>query len=214
MSKKIVFDFDQTLTTFDTIYPFLLFCNKDNIFLKFLKKFAWYLCSILYRLKIVDNFTLKNCGVKIFFKNYDKKYIEKKEEEFIKKIKYFDEVFNKLKEHLHKGNKVYISSASFEEYLNSFSNLYSLPLTILASQLEFKDNKVKGIKFNNYGEKKADYFKKNNIEIDLLYTDSYSDKSLAYLAKKIIIIDKKGHIIEIDSYEKFVNYFRGSTSLA
>lgn len=206
MAKNIVFDFDHTLTTFDTIYPFFKFCNKDNFILYNIKKGQWLFFLLLHRLKIFSNYDLKDRGVKLFLKGYSPEYIQEMSQKFYQKITYHNDVIEEFVLYLESGNNVYISSASFCDYLTIFAEKYQ-NVGLLCSTLNYINNKVKGIDINNYGENKLVYFQDKNIEIDVLYTDSYSDRFLAKISKKIKIISKNGNIIEFNNYEEFSNYF-------
>ena len=206
MKKNIVFDFDHTLTTFDTIYPFLKFCNKDNFVIKNIKKTQWIFYIFLYRCKFITNDGLKSKGINLFIKGYSKNYIDNISQDFFKLIKYYDTVLTQLQFHLDRQDNIYISSASFYEYLSLLKSKYN-SLKIVSSEIEYENGKVKGLKFNNYEENKLLYFQEKNIEIDLLYTDSYSDRFLAKIAKESVIVFKDGSLTKVNSYDKFCDYF-------
>jgi len=206
MRQTIVFDFDDTISTFDTIYPFLLFCNKDIYLRLVIKKTLWLISKVLLRLKIFSNDRLKQIGIFLFIYKYPKDYIFESAASFFTKITYHQKVIDELKKAL-KDNSVYISSASFDDYLAFFGQKYDT-VTLLCSTIKYIDNKVSGLEFNNFAENKTLFFQQNNIEIDVFYTDSYSDKALAKISKKIILVQPNGSLLEINSYLEFINFFK------
>ena len=206
MGQTIVFDFDETLSTFDTIYPFLLFCNKDSYLLLSIKKILWLITKVFLRLKVISNNKLKKIGIFLFIYKYPINDIIKSSESFFKKITYHQDVINELNKYLN-DNTVYISSASFGEYLGFFVENYK-SVSLLCSTIKYANNKVSGLEFNNFAENKTFFFQQNNIAIDVLYTDSYSDEALAKISKKIILVQPNGALLEINSYFEFVNYFK------
>jgi len=206
MSKNVVFDFDNTLTTFDTIYPFLLFCCDDILFIQIIKKILWIVIKIIYKARLISNDNLKEIGIFMYLKKKEKVVIEKKAKRFFRTISYHPKVLNKLKYHLEVGDNVYISSASFAEYLNEFMKKYKV-IKLNCSLLEYEFEKVQGLHYNNYGNKKLLFFNENNISIDVLYTDSLDDRFLAEEATIINIVDRNGSLLENLSYESFLDSF-------
>lgn len=206
MEKVIVFDFDDTLTTFDTIFPFFNFSCENNLLVKNTKILALYFLMFLYKAGIISNKTLKNFGIKLFIKGLDKSRLIEISEKFIKQLSYHNSVLAKLEEHLQKGEKIIISSASFEEYLN-----ISLPdnesVVKLSSKIKYINNKAISLEFNNYGAEKVNYFKNNGLKIDTFYTDSYSDRFLAEIAEKTVIVKKDGTMETFNRYSDFCNFF-------
>lgn len=98
-----------------------------------------------------------------------------------------------------KRNKVIISSASLSIYLN-----YIGFKELIASELEYNNDKPIGIKFHNYGENKLMKLKELGIDhINILYTDSKSDKSLASISNRVIIVGKDKKRI-CNSYEEYL----------
>jgi phosphoserine phosphatase len=207
MKKNVVFDFDHTLTTFDTIYPFLKFCNKDNFIVKKIKSLLWFVLIILYRFRIISNYNLKQMGIKLFLQGYSRDYIEAMSIKFNEQISYYDSVLEIFNSHIETKDNVFISSASYHEYLTVFSRKYE-NIKLSCSLIGYEDDKVTGLKFNNYEENKLLYFQDNNFEIDIFYTDSYSDRFLAKKAKKIVIVTKKGDFVVCNTYKEFYNYFK------
>jgi phosphoserine phosphatase len=179
----VVFDFDKTLTLNDTIAGFYVACNKNISLLWKVPYFFVFVC--LHVLKKITNDKLKQIGVKIFLKGKTKNKLYAIGEMYAKKIK-----FNKIyeSEYLKKYPTAIISSASFYEYLQFiFPKKY-----LLASTLSYNDkNEVVGLKKNMYSNNKVDALKEKKINnIDLLYTDSYSDKPLMDIASITYLVTK------------------------
>ena len=78
MSAKLhVFDFDKTLTTFDTIYGFYNELNKKNLLIpRTIKRLILLIASILYKIRIINNDFLKSIGVWLFLKGVDLAVLE------------------------------------------------------------------------------------------------------------------------------------------
>lgn len=207
MKKNIVFDFDDTLTTFDTIYPFFKFCNTNNFFIFNGKKLLWYFSLLIYRSKIISNKKLKEIGVRLFLNNLTPIEVQSLASKFYQKITYHKDVLKQYTSHINSTDNIIISSASFYEYLTIFSTQHE-NVKLSCSQLDYTNGLLKGIKFNNYGKNKLNYFIHANIKIDTLYTDSFSDKYLAQISNNIIVVTKQGKMIHFDSYEDFSNFFK------
>ena len=101
--------------------------------------------------------------------------------------------------------KYFVLSASFQDYIRPiFPNF----VNVFGSTIKYKNDSAKGILFNCYKEQKAQLLKKQNIqEIDLLYTDSFSDFELAKMAKNIIIVNDN-RLINCKTHQEFATYFK------
>lgn len=179
----IVFDFDKTLTYRDTLFGFYKAVNQNNLIFS-IKRILLLIVAILYKIKLIDNNTLKKFGVFLFLKGIDKNIIKQKSKEYSSKIK-LNKIYNRDFQ-LYNLDDIILVSASFEDYLKPiFPNV-----KILSSKLEYTTNgKVKGLKINLYSSAKNKELLKNGIDhIDILYTDSYSDKPLMEISDKVFII--------------------------
>ncbi len=201
MRKKIiVYDFDKTLTYKDTLFGFFYATIKNRLF--GFPKLTIYIGSMIFaKFKIISNNRLKKIGIELFLKGKSSHDISLLSQKYARLIP-----FNKLYERFDVDNKnrYFIVSASFQEYLYP---LFSKDVHIIGSVLSYDGDKVSGLKFNCYKEKKVLALKKIGIEeIDLLYTDSYSDVALAKISKKIVIVDGD-KLIEVGNIDEFKRYF-------
>lgn len=202
--KTIIFDFDNTLTTYDTVFPFLYFANVDMKLMKFAKKCICSLYRASYRLKLISNYQLKNMAVKLFIYNYSEEQIRQASKAFFKKLNFHEDVFIYLQRYLHQEDtKVYISTASFSDYVDLLKQTFP-DLIIQASLLNYHGGKVKGLRHNNYGNDKRKCW--GNVSINVLFTDSLSDLPLAEKAEHIKFVTKKGEIQTCSNLSEFIQY--------
>lgn len=199
--KNIVFDFDDTLTQYDTFFPFLVYANQSMGLLKVLKM-GLYLClSLIYRLGWISNNTLKTCAIRLFIYNYTSKEINDAADQFWPLIKFHQKVINCLLEHLKNSKEqVYVTTASLKEYASKMQVVYP-GLVVYGSELKYRENKVVGLEFNNYKQQKLCFFK--DKDIDVLYTDSLSDLPLARISKQIVAVNQKGEMEFLSGLEEF-----------
>ena len=199
-NRVIVFDFDKTLTYKDTLLGFFLYCSSKNLLFPF-KVFCFFFLMVCAKLKMTSNFKLKEYGIRFFLYGQHRSNIHKKSSEYAKKIS-FNDLFKNF--NFNTDLAIYVSSASFEEYLKM---IFPDNVKILASQLTYDNDRVSGLKFNCYRENKKRVLAEKDVhEIDVLYTDSYNDYSLAMISKKIMIV-KKDRLIELNNIESFNAYF-------
>jgi len=178
-SNLYVFDFDKTLTYNDTILGFYYELNKrNNTILKIIKRVILLKASILYKLKIISNDTLKIVGVRLFLKGLKKNEIEKVADAYSKLIT-LNKIYYEIFINTPKKQRI-ISSASFEVYLK-----YVFPdENVIGTTLNYKQGQVDSLKTNNYGTEKV-----NSIDkIFTLYTDSFSDKPLMDISKNVYMV--------------------------
>lgn len=184
MKKKVVvFDFDKTLTEKDTLYGFYKAAAGSVWFFK-LKYVILIVFALMYKFGIISNTRLKKIGIYLYLKGVSKYNIKEIGEKYAKSIKLnyiYDEVFPE-----YTNDNVYVVSASFEDYLKPI-----FPhIPVAGSKLLFdSQDKVKGIELNMFGENKRRYLNSLGIKkIDLLYTDSITDKPLMDMASQIHLV--------------------------
>lgn len=136
------------------------------------------------KLKILKNKQLKEAGVFLFLRGKSHKTIQKAARKFANEIKlnsiYKSDFLNT------ESSKRMIISASFEIYLKELFP----DEKIIATRLEFRNDKVIGLKKNIYGMQKKRMIENMGIkEIECLYTDSYSDRPLMEVSKQICLIN-------------------------
>ncbi|HET8804197.1 MAG TPA: HAD family hydrolase [Aequorivita sp.] len=178
----IVFDFDKTLTDNDTLFGFYKEVHPKGLSFK-LKQVALLFVAVAMKLKIIGNDHLKKAGIFLFLKGRSETGIREAAKRYAKNIKLnpiYDSDFL-----LASPSKRIIISASFDLYLKELFPEEQ----IIGSTLHYKDGKVKGLKENAYGVQKNHMLKKLGvIEIDCLYTDSYSDKPLMDISKRVYLV--------------------------
>ena len=206
MKRVVVYDFDKTLTHKDTLAGFFRHCAKRDIWYPF-KWFLYYIAMVAAKLSLIDNSRLKRFGVSLFLQGKSREKIAACAESYGDKIS-FNALFDELLERCEmRGTQesIYIVSASFEEYLRP---IFPAKVEVLGSQLEYRDNEVSGLKMNCYKAQKAKRFREKGIgKIDLLYTDSYSDASLAQMSQTTVVIHAERRIT-YDNYAAFERHFR------
>jgi len=192
MDKKvIVFDFDKTLTNYDTILPFFLFCCRKNV-IRYLLIPLYLLIKILSKFGLISVKIEKEIGL-IFFcpKNIHDFHLMCIE--FSKTVE-LNQIFNdiyakilKLKVHI-----LIIVSGSFQHYLDEiFPNILVIGTTLKLD----KKNNIIGIDDHPFKYEKVELLKKNGINsIDIFYTDSKNDIPITNFAKKTNWINK-GEIV-------------------
>jgi len=179
----VVFDFDKTLTQKDTLLGFYRSTSKC-IFTYYLKLPIYVMFAVIFKLKIINNNRFKDLGVKLFLWNKTRTENENAGKAYINKIQFNFVYFNDFI--TYNKSDVIIISASFREYLFPLFPDYLL----LASKIKYnnKDKSI-GIAENCYGRNKLKALKELGInEIEILFTDSYSDESLMEISKHVFLI--------------------------
>jgi phosphoserine phosphatase len=186
----IVFDFDKTLINKDSLFGFYKQVHGQTLLFD-IKSYFLILCAFFYKIKLINNTQLKHIGVNLFLKGRSLKEIVQHADEYAKKLKLNEIHEQYFVNHQNNNEKCLIVSAGLYEYI---SRLYSSEL-VLASKLAYRDGIVCGLESNLYGKKKEVVLKKLGYnEIDILYTDSFVDKPLMAIAKKVYVVER-GKII-------------------
>ncbi|MGM1057524.1 MAG: HAD family hydrolase [Bacteroidota bacterium] len=205
MPKEIiVFDFDKTLTYNDTLLGFFLNASEKNLCFP-LKVFFYFILMFCAKFNLISNQKLKETGVYLFLKNKTSNKMLKDSRSYVKNIK-FNNLFNEFNFTNYDQN-IYVVTASFKEYIEP---IFPSNIKVIGSQIEYSKGKIKGLNFNCYKQNKIKALKSLGIkEIDVFYTDSYSDFPLAEISKKIIIV-KKDMLYECSDLTDFISFFRKS----
>lgn len=199
--RLIVFDFDKTLTQKDTFYPFLLFAARGPWYRVALKKLAYLLFRILYRLSLISNFHLKDKGIRLFLKGYDRSQLLQTGEKYFAQIAFYPNILALLEDFLRQNDtQVVISTSSLEEYIMPALKKYPA-IQLHASKIKYRDGKVAGLEENNYRERKLIPYK--SYRIRALFTDSLSDSALAQNADTINLVTKSGTVIPCAGIKEF-----------
>lgn len=201
MDKKIVvFDFDKTLTDKDTLFGFLVFASKKTLFFPF-RILLYLFFMVIAKFGLISNDRLKKIGIVFFLKNRDNNYIKTVSAKYSQRIKYND-LYNNYD--FNTDDEVYVVSASFRDYLH-----YAFPdhINIIGSELNYENNKIRGLKFNCYKGNKVKALNNAGIlKIDELYTDSFKDIQMARISKEIIVV-KGDKLIKCQNIDDFRRLF-------
>ena len=154
--KKIVavFDFDGTLTQDDTFIKFVRFTRGDLRFISGLFLNSHYL--FLYFLRIYPNGKMKQRLFSYYFKGEKLETFQKLGEDFARHIKANSEQVKKLKELQRAGAKVYVITASVEEWVKPFCDTLG-SVTVIGTKIESRDGFLTGCfsTKNCFGEQKV-----------------------------------------------------------
>jgi phosphoserine phosphatase len=158
---------------------------------------------LLFKMKVISNNGLKIVGFNLFLRGLKNKDIEASAKAFPSKIK-----FNKLFKDFdfeNKERRIFIISASFEVYLK-----YCFPsnVTVIGSKYCLSKKRAEKFTLNCYSSTKKKILRKSGIDkIDVFFTDSFSDFSLAEVSKEINVVagDK---VLKMKSLASFKSYFK------
>ncbi len=178
--QKIVayFDFDGTITTRDTLLPFLIFVVGKLRFLMITPRLIPILLK--YLCKFIDNESAKQQTLELVLKNYSKNYLEVKARQFaLTKLNNYvkPSVYAKIEWHREHSSKIIIVSANLAIYLRHWVNFHKLD-DVIATEIEFDaDNRCTGqlLTQNCYAKQKV-----LRIENYLVQTKQVFDYSFGY----------------------------------
>ena len=177
VNNKIVayFDFDGTLTTRDTLIPFLIYAIG---FKKFICIIPLLIPSIiLYLCKIIDNEELKQRTLRMTIRGLSTQHLEELAKKFAKfklNAHLEPEIYAKMEWHIEQGHQIYIVSANLALYLKYWVEQHKLS-GIIATEIEFVDGKCTGnlATRNCYATQKPlrveQYLQYNQISYDYSY---------------------------------------------
>lgn len=203
MDKKIiVFDFDKTLTYRDTLFGFYISISEKGF--KFLVKIcSYFFLMVLFKIRIISNDYLKKQGFKIFIKNKELISLEKKAKLYANSIK-FNNLFNSF-DFKRIDYKIIVISASYQIYLKY---IFNENIEVFGSEFKIENGLASEFDYNCYSNFKSKILKHYGYEkIDVLYTDSFSDFSLAKLSQSINIV-KNDNIYECSNINQFKEFFK------
>lgn len=198
MKKIVAFDFDGTLTTKDTFPLFVKFAVGRA---RFLKGFLLYSpLLVLMKLGLYPNGKAKQKVFSHFFKGMSHSDFEKLGQDFADRI---DNIVNPhalstLKRHSTDGDKIYVISASIDEWVRPWCMRNGASM-VIGTQVEIDANGLLTGRFrsdNCYGKEKVDRLLA--IEPDrsgyflCTYGDSKGDHALLAFADKAYLIGSDG----------------------
>ena len=184
-----VFDFDKTLTIKDTTLDFFCFgLGKGNIVLLTL---FYYAMAIFVKLGFLSVLSLKNILLRLRFNNVNPDEWNRHCQSFAKTIK-----TNKLYGEVNwLEPDLLIISASFMEVLQ---HLFPHSVEVFATTVKCENGKWQ-IEDHLYRSRKREVLIENGIqEIDEFYTDSWHDRSVMGIAKKIYWV-KGNQVTELNA---------------
>ena len=157
MRSIAVFDFDGTLTKKDTLLEFIKFaCGTWNFYIVFL---LYSPILILMKLHIFPNWKAKQMIFSHLFKGMEYKRFQDLGRQFANIIESFrrEEIIEKLREHIKKGDTVYVISASIDEWVRPWCDALGVK-DVLGTKIEVSSNGFITGKFltkNCYGQEKV-----------------------------------------------------------
>jgi len=186
-SNLAIFDFDGTITKHDSFIYFIQFYKGRMSFI--LGLIVLFPLLLLYKLGLITNSSAKELVLTYYFKDDPLKSFQKKCDSFgeniipaITKPEAIKTIYN----HLSKGHRVIIVTASAENWL--FFWCKNMGIELIATQLEVKNGLLTGkISGKNcYGNEKVqrlrDYLNLNEYSEIFAYGDSKGDIPLLELA--------------------------------
>lgn len=140
---KAVFDFDNTITTKDTLFHFIEFYHGS---MKFWTGMTLLLpILVLFKLKLLNSEKAKQILFSYYFKNTNFDVFQLKCGKYKEKI---DDILNKvaidkIRRHQQEGHEVLIVSASIENWIYPWAKKNGID-KIVGTQLEIVNNKLTG----------------------------------------------------------------------
>ena len=157
---------------------------------------------IMTKIKLTSNKLLKKLGIYLFLKGINRVEYLNLCKDYSKNIE-TNALYSEF--NFSKNEKIYILSASFKHYI---APLFPKKVTVIGSDLKFKNDIIQDLLYNCFGVVKYNIFiEKFSPYIDILYTDSKSDKYLAKIASSIKIINGD-NIYTCNSFKEFKQYFK------
>lgn len=149
--KTVIFDFDKTIITKDSLLPFALYISKSRK--QIIRVYIFLFFYLLLKLKLISKYFFKDLFLRIFCNGYSKEelknLVSKFEIEFVEK-NLNREIFNKFKKYITDGYKVIILSSNFDILLENLSLLKGASC-IISTETEYL-NISKTYKVKNYAE--------------------------------------------------------------
>lgn len=178
MQKKnvVVFDFDGTLTTKDTLLEFIKYaCGKKSFYWGFL---IYAPILVMMKLHLYPNGKAKQKVFAHFFKGKRYDWFIEKGKRFASIIEQFErnDVINKLVNHIHHGDTVYVVTASIEEWVRPWCEQFNIS-NVIGTKMEVAGGIITG-KFcmnNCYGQEKVNRLLQVEPDRDSYYLYAYGD---------------------------------------
>ena len=187
MTVLVLFDFDGTITTRDSLADFIQYATGR--FTYYLGLLALSPMLAFYKLNLIPNHIAKQKLIAHYFKGWDADHFKKLADRY--SLEQIDRItrpkaLEKIRWHQEQGHKVVIVSASMECWLKGWCEKNNLDL--IATRLEVRDSKLTG-KFatrNCHGIEKANRVREaydpSLCDHIYAYGDSRGDQELLALA--------------------------------
>jgi len=187
LKKIVLFDFDGTITTDDSLIKFIRFAVGDAKFMGGMILLSPMLAA--YKLKLIPNYKAKQMMLSYFFKGMSETKFQEVANTY--SLNHIDTILRpkamkKIQWHQSQGHNVVVVSASIECWLKPWCDKHNLEL--IATQVESRDGIITG-RFhskNCYGIEKVNRVKAayNLDEYDTIYAygDSEGDREMLELA--------------------------------
>lgn len=187
MSSLVLFDFDGTITSKDSLADFIQYAVGKPAY--YIGLFTLSPMLAAYTLKLIPNHFAKEKLISHFFKNCDVEHFQKLAEKY--SLEQIDKItrpkaIEKINCFQEQGYKIVIVSASMECWLRAWCDKNHIDL--ISTRLEIKGSKLTG-KFatrNCYGREKANRVKEaydlSQYDHIYAYGDSRGDYELLALA--------------------------------
>ena len=183
----VLFDFDGTITTKDSLPLFLKYTvTKQQYIFKMVKFLPIF---ILYKLKLIKNDVAKEILIASFFKGIEKSQFQQLASNFSLQVLdtiLRDDIYQKFLEHIKSQDKVIVVSASIKCWIEPWIKKHNVDL--LCTELLFEDNRFSG-KFstkNCYGDEKLsrvlEYIDIKQFDKIYAYGDSKGDDAILSIA--------------------------------
>ncbi len=197
--KRILFDFDKTLTYDDSLLGFFAYCTPKGFLFPF-KLLLYFVYMVLAKLKIKSILSLKNFGISLFISGIEKEKLLKLSTEYAFRIK-TNKVYKEMYKYEHKNDEKIVVSASFSEYVKP---LFPDAL-LLCSELIYKDNKPYKVGRHCFGKEKVKMLQEQGIEsVYECYTDSLHDLPLIEMSLNKFLVrgDSIIRCMSVDEFRK------------
>lgn len=184
MASVVVFDFDKTLSRYDTVLPFFVFCASRNGFRSVLLP-VYFLLKVFSKVGLITVKKEKELGLQLLcprryvdFQEYARKYALKVKSEGLNHV-----YSNEFIRHKNAGDRVVIASASFVEYLQ---HIFPDELVIGSECSVGYDGRISGLLSHPYKEAKAQALRQAGVEVvDVFYTDSVTDMPVVEMSHTV-----------------------------
>lgn len=187
--KLVIFDFDGTITTRDTLLEFIRFYSGN------VKFFIGFLLAspaiILSKFKVIPNWRAKEIVLTWFFKNENVEHFNTKGKIFAAdRTPHFirPEAQQQINQYLQAGCRVIVVSASAENWVKPWCDV--IGVECIATKLETKEQRMTGkiLGKNCYGPEKVVRIKENlnlsDYQNITVYGDSAGDREMLALGNE------------------------------